>query len=550
MSDHAAEAVNPFAPQPETKLPPLICFEITKEPAPVMMALAFLPELDTSPRQRLDWCVNDPAVIRGTTDPTAKRLLNALRHRRGYCSGAVAYDMFSRFLCGNGFPEHLGQACYWLRIAVERGYDEAFKTAMRIADDELPALLTERNDRDRLLPGLRELASRTLNKAADTCVSDSFTCGLLLARVCSTARQIPGLLNIHQLEQLKRVRMCWLNTPDRNAVHETIVDLCAAELGLTEDGTAEDAAKNSALDDQGTPSPPAPEDAAFHRVCQLIPDSPELQRRYDALTKDLALAASPSPRDLKAELDAEFPWMASITEKLIGHLALRHAVGSKAFHLPPTLIVGHPGSGKTRYVQRLFEAANIPSRLLSLAGANDNRALQGTARGWNNAQPSVIAQTIATESIANPGFILDEIDKVSPSRRNGNAWDTLHLLLEPRSAAQWFDECLLLPCDLTPVTFIATANSLSPLPRSLLSRFTIHYAPVPGDADRWTILSTLLRDVANDLGSEPERLPRLRPEDWERLHASCGGSIRDSKRLLHDLLLARLAEALRPNALH
>lgn len=550
MPDHAAEAANPFATPPETKQPPVICFEITKEPGPVMMALAFLPELDTSPSQRLEWCLNDPAIIRGTTDPTAKHLLRSLRRRRGYCSGVVAYDMFTRFLSGNGFPEHLGQAFYWLRIAVERGYDEALKSAMRIADDLLCPLLAERGDRDRLLPGLRGLVGRALSKAAEVCLSDPFFCGLLLARVCNTARQIPELLEDSQKQQLKRVRKYWMDTPDRNMAHECMMDFYMADLCVEPVGASNEANTDGTPANQPPQAVVSPEEPERHRVCSQAPDSTELQRRYAALTDDLVLVPAPPPNVLKKELDAEFPWMAGITAKLTGHLALRHAVGSRTFHLPPTLLVGHPGSGKTRYVQRLFEAAGIPSRLLSLAGACDNRALQGTARGWNTAQPSLIAQTIANDCIANPGFILDEIDKVSPSRRNGNAWDTLHLLLEPRSAAQWFDECLLLPCDLTPVTFIATANSLSHLPRSLLSRFTIHYAPAPGDADRWTILSTLLSDVAADLGCEAERLPRLRPEDWELLHAICGGSIRDSKRLLHDLLLARLSEAMHPSALH
>lgn len=534
MNKSKLAVTNPFAFGTEPTHTPRRFLENIDLPTGELLARAFMPDLDASPRQRLAWCIEHNAVRRATSGDDATELLHTLRRRRGNCSAEQALDLFDRFRRGLGLPEHEGRAYYWLRIAADLGSIEAQSTALLMALNHLtPLMASEREDRDALIGCARHMVDVAMKGAAASLhVISTDPVGLMLTRIVDLSIALPDLLDGRRYDDLAGLMEAWITLPARDAIMKNFIQ---AYLGARNTPTQ---AMLPLVERDG------------HLTCTHDFGSDDLQRRFGVLTRRLPFKDAPEPASLRTKLDAEFPWLREMTTKLVGHMALRQSVGNTAFHLPPLLLVGHPGSGKTRYAQRLLEFAGIPSRLLSLAGASDNRALQGTARGWNTSQPSLIVQTMASEEVANPSILLDEIDKVSPSRRNGNAWDTLHLLLDPRTAAQWFDECLLVPCDLSPVTFIATANSLAPLPRSLLSRFTLYYVPAPSDADRWSILSTLLRDVAADLGTVPDRLPRLRPEDWERLFASCGESIRDSKRLLHDLFVKRLCDDTQPKALH
>src|SRR3546814_7088270 len=57
----------------------------------------------------------------------------------------------------------------------------------------------------------------------------------------------------------------------------------------------------------------------------------------------------------------------------------------------------------------------------------------------------------AARKVANPGIVLDEIEKAGTSRHNGNLLDALLAMLEPETSAQWFDRYLEAPVNLSGV---------------------------------------------------------------------------------------------------
>ncbi|WP_286134549.1 hypothetical protein [Methylobacterium sp. Leaf123] len=88
----------------------------------------------------------------------------------------------------------------------------------------------------------------------------------------------------------------------------------------------------------------------------------------------------PPPANLaatRAELLAEFPHAERLIDRLLSPLA-----SQESMRIPPVLIWGPPGGGKTRFARRLGEVLDLKPAVLSMAGATDSVTLTGTARGW------------------------------------------------------------------------------------------------------------------------------------------------------------------------
>jgi len=233
-------------------------------------------------------------------------------------------------------------------------------------------------------------------------------------------------------------------------------------------------------------------------------------RRFLVLQEPLPLGDQIDGTALDA-LDLAFPQFAEVTKSIRLESQLAAASDAKSFRLMPRLLVGPPGVGKSRYLRALGEAIARPVRILS-AASGDGRALTGTARGWSSAVPSFPIVSIVELRRADPLLIIDEIDKAD---RNGglqaNLQAALLSLLESATAVAWYDECLMSECDLSAVIWMLTANDVDTLPSSLLDRCRVHKIGTPEPAYFDVYLTTILGDIARELGVSPDRLPRLDP---------------------------------------
>jgi hypothetical protein len=208
------------------------------------------------------------------------------------------------------------------------------------------------------------------------------------------------------------------------------------------------------------------------------------------------LPSSEHLQQIEQALVGEFPWALEAISAVMDELFARRRNGAIRLGLSPMLLVGPPGSGKTRFVQRLGDLLRTPSMIINLAGMADSKMLKGTARGWAGGSPSRILQFIQQTSVANPFFILDELDKLSDGGGNsGDPRAVLLDLLEPRNAARYQDSFVLAECDLSHCIYVATANSMKPMTAPMLSRLRPVFFPGPRQEDGAVLLRGVLRDL-------------------------------------------------------
>jgi ATP-dependent Lon protease len=201
------------------------------------------------------------------------------------------------------------------------------------------------------------------------------------------------------------------------------------------------------------------------------------QRVYDEIADSghLRNLAMPSTAALQ-RLAVTQPHMAPIVVFVLDQVELAgHAC--KPLRIPPILLVGEAGVGKTHFAQGLARALCAPLSIQRLDTDLTSSMMLGSDRKWSTSQHGLLFELLALGEAANPVILLDEIDKVN--RVDQRVQAGLYSLLEPVSARQVRDISLDFELDASLVTWLATANDAGRLDAPLRSRFKEFHIQVP-----------------------------------------------------------------------
>lgn len=197
-----------------------------------------------------------------------------------------------------------------------------------------------------------------------------------------------------------------------------------------------------------------------------------------------------------APLYARFPHFSDVLSFMETHLALA-ATGEPArpISMPPILLRGAPGTGKTYFTEEVARALGLPYVSRDLSVTTEAFVLSGADATWKNSKPGLVFDTLFNGDVANPLICLDEVDKALAGDSKNSPIAALYALLEPGSARRFNDEFVPISIDASHVIWLLTAND-GFIPEPIESRLEVFEIPPPTPEQCMQIAASVWESLA------------------------------------------------------
>jgi ATP-dependent Lon protease len=174
------------------------------------------------------------------------------------------------------------------------------------------------------------------------------------------------------------------------------------------------------------------------------------------------------PVEARRILDEELYGMEKVKQRIIETI-----IQINRTHTLPAyglLLAGPAGTGKSQVAYAVARILKLPWTTLDMSSINDPEQLTGSSRIYSNAKPGIIMEAFSMAGESNLVFIINELDKASNGKGNGNPADVLLTLLDNLGFTDNYMECMIPTGGVYP---IATANDKSRISLPLMSRFAV-----------------------------------------------------------------------------
>ena len=292
---------------------------------------------------------------------------------------------------------------------------------------------------------------------------------------------IEGEMDVLQIEKRIRGRVkAQMEKSQREYYLNEQMKAIQKELGEMEDGVNEVQELENKITKAGMPKEASDKARAeLNKLKMMSPMSAEatVVRNYiDWLVKVPWKKRTKVIKDIaRAEtvLNEDHYGLDKVKERIVEYLAVQQRV--EKMKGPILCLVGPPGVGKTSLGQSIARATNRKFVRMSLGGVRDEAEIRGHRRTYIGSMPGKIVQNMTKAAVANPLFLLDEVDKMSTDFR-GDPSSALLEVLDPEQNAAFNDHYLEVDYDLSHVMFVCTANTLN-IPAPLLDRMEVIRLP-------------------------------------------------------------------------
>lgn len=249
------------------------------------------------------------------------------------------------------------------------------------------------------------------------------------------------------------------------------------------------------------------------------------------------IGAAPNNNALR-DLAKSFPHCSAVTEHVYRRAVLARLVPHAPLKLPPMLLSGPPGVGKTAFAQRLAEVMGVPLINVDVSTLDASFTLTGLDAGYSTGKPGMVWDALQHECMS-PIIVLDEVDKMPTTRQSGLGF--LLGLLEPSTACRFTDTFMGVPIDASQIQWIATCNEPEQVDAAVRSRFHEFWVDLPTREQMPAVIQSVYQSLrlsepwgmAFTSRISPEvmsALSALAPRDiWKSLSDACASAAMEGR---------------------